>query len=86
MKGMDVARPIQQKCQPPPRRRGDRAVQRRASRPIAQVNEPRIGVEECAHLDNITSRRRDVDRVIGVGRPARSCSNVTSSSKPATSS
>jgi hypothetical protein len=33
------------------------------------LNEPWIGIEECTHLDNVTSGRRDMDRVIGVGRP-----------------
>jgi hypothetical protein len=44
-------------------------MQRRASRPIAQVDELRIGVDECANLIDVTSGRRDVDGVIGVGRP-----------------
>jgi len=43
-------------------------VQWRAPRAIAQLNQPRLSVEELTHTVNITGRRRDVDRVIGAGR------------------
>ena len=69
VKGMNVRAPIQQEGNDLTLRRRDRAVQRRAPRPIAQVNEPRIGVEECANLIDVTGGCRNVDRVIGVGRP-----------------
>ena len=47
MKGMNVGAPIQQEGNDLTLRARRLAVQRRAPRPIAQVNEPRIGVEEC---------------------------------------
>ena len=46
MKGMDVSAPIEQKANHLACRRRHGTVQRRTPRPIAQVNELRIGFEE----------------------------------------